>query len=346
MERLDTLNSSNDSYLEAAIHIARYASVSSLVRGKSVLDLACGEGFGAYFLTDFEPGSIVAVDISPEAIERAQQNFKSNLVQYRVGDANQISSELAGQKFDLICSFETFEHLEDPTIYLKQLKYLLNPGGVIAISCPNDNWYYPEPGTSNPFHVRKYSFDEFKKTTEDILGKCSYWLSGTPVVGFQNSQLFPYTERSSLGKSWLEVGHSNSFEVGDKHDTALQEITPSYWIGIWGETDIITCGAQARISMETLSQFYETQSSWADRVPSVAKLEARLESTILKLQLATEQNRLMRIQIDQLQSGAIMRRKSATLFRRFIVKYTAVGKKLLPSSTHERIYTTLTRFMK
>lgn len=50
IERLDFGEGANYNAIEASIHLGRYALARSVVRGRRVLDAACGEGYGSTLL--------------------------------------------------------------------------------------------------------------------------------------------------------------------------------------------------------------------------------------------------------------------------------------------------------
>ena len=68
-ERLSLLQSATTTIYE---HVARYSFLTQLVKGKRVLDVGCGVGFGSAFLSAFA-SEIVAIDVSDEAISDAKK---------------------------------------------------------------------------------------------------------------------------------------------------------------------------------------------------------------------------------------------------------------------------------
>ena len=55
-------------------HYHRYAIAARFVRGKRVLDLACGEGYGTALLAA-HAAEVVGVDIDQTTVEHARQNY-------------------------------------------------------------------------------------------------------------------------------------------------------------------------------------------------------------------------------------------------------------------------------
>lgn len=53
-------------------------------------------------------------------------------------DANYLrNSQFYNEKFDVVCSFQTLEHVDNPLSFLKEVKHVLKPGGVAFIEVPN-----------------------------------------------------------------------------------------------------------------------------------------------------------------------------------------------------------------
>ena len=59
-------------------------------------------------------------------------------------------SKFAGDRFDIVCSFQTMEHVADPVAFLEDVRSVMAPGGVAFIEVPNlhepllDVWNIPE----------------------------------------------------------------------------------------------------------------------------------------------------------------------------------------------------------
>ncbi len=143
-------------------HVERYRFSTSFVRGKHVLDIACGEGFGAAGLARGGAASVIGVDISSDACENARRKYGLDA---RVGDAQAIP--LADRSVDVVTSFETIEHLTDPAAFIRECARVLVPEGVLIVSTPNRPVYSPK-GLSNPYHQTEFDEREFV----DLLRTC------------------------------------------------------------------------------------------------------------------------------------------------------------------------------
>ena len=238
VERLafEDASTSYHSY-HAAQHVVRYATVKDIVAGKRVLDVACGEGYGVRLLLEWGAREVVGVEISPAAVATAKRQFGGEGATFLVGDAEALGKVLDGvEPFDLVVSFETVEHLARPDDFLAYLPGLLAPGGAIAISCPNDP-AHDLGDNANPFHMRTYSFDEFRSLTERHLGKASMWLLGAPLLGEMNYR---------PGDDFVEAVHDdqralldnralgNALVIPAQSNLTTSEAQCSHYVGIWG----------------------------------------------------------------------------------------------------------------
>ena len=114
-------------------HLHRYALALELSKGKNVLDIASGEGYGSYLLSMLAK-SVVGVDISKEAILHSSMKYiKSNLT-FLCGSADRIPCE--SHSFDLVVSFETIEHHDKHEEMLQEIKRVLKPDGILILSSP------------------------------------------------------------------------------------------------------------------------------------------------------------------------------------------------------------------
>lgn len=135
-------------------HLTRYAFVTRLLSpGQSVLDLACGGGYGAYMLADSAKARVLAVDGSNESINYAKAHWAHKNIDFQSASAGSFFKNRTGLRFDVIVSFETIEHLHDADIFLEQAWASLRPGGVLFVSTPNCDVY---PLLNHPFHVEHY----------------------------------------------------------------------------------------------------------------------------------------------------------------------------------------------
>jgi O-antigen biosynthesis protein len=138
-------------------HRGRYLWAAQLGAGETVLDAGCGAGYGTAILADAGARRAVGVDISPEAIEQASTSAGSSSVEFSLGDLQQLP--FADATFGLAVCFEAIEHIEGQARAISELRRVLRPDGVLAISSPNRNVYPP----GNPHHTHEFTPDELEQ---------------------------------------------------------------------------------------------------------------------------------------------------------------------------------------
>jgi SAM-dependent methyltransferase len=147
-----------------ADHLARYRFASRFVRGKSVLDIACGVGYGSDLLSKAGASRVDGVDINEDVIAYARENYASESTRFLPGDIYTFSSPA---RYDVIVSFETIEHVDDYGKALANIFRLLSDSGRLIISSPNRSITSPKARTMddkprNIHHVREFTIDELK----------------------------------------------------------------------------------------------------------------------------------------------------------------------------------------
>ena len=136
-------------------HVERYRFAKDFVRGQRVLDIACGEGYGAAALARAGARSVVGIDVSPDVCDHARRRYGLDA---RAGDAQAIP--LPDRSIDRVVSFETIEHVDDPAVFVRECARVLVPEGMLIVSSPNRPVYNSE-GRQNPFHRLEFDEREF-----------------------------------------------------------------------------------------------------------------------------------------------------------------------------------------
>ncbi|HEX6833625.1 MAG TPA: class I SAM-dependent methyltransferase, partial [Rudaea sp.] len=139
-------------------HLHRYAFALPLVRGKRVLDAACGEGYGSALLAD-AARSVLGLDISDAAVAHARSRYgdRENL-RFDIGDCTALT--LPDASIDVVVSFETLEHVHAQAELVAGFARVLASDGVLVISSPDKHTYSDVSGFRNEFHVRELYRDE------------------------------------------------------------------------------------------------------------------------------------------------------------------------------------------
>ncbi|KQT11745.1 hypothetical protein ASG40_06885 [Methylobacterium sp. Leaf399] len=156
-ERFVPRGSVDDTALE---HLHRYLACSDLVRGKRVLDVACGEGYGTALLAQSGASEMFGVDVSPQVVDHAVRTH-GQWATFSVGDA--LNLPFGDGSVDVVVSFETIEHLSDQRLFVSEVDRVLARDGIFICSTPNRDVYsYARGGVPNPFHIEEMNLDQFR----------------------------------------------------------------------------------------------------------------------------------------------------------------------------------------
>jgi|TARA_B100000780_G_scaffold139082_1_gene97378 SAM-dependent methyltransferase len=152
-------------YPASSTSIDRYVIANTWTKGKTVLDAATGQGYGAGILLSLGAKNVVGIDTDIEAVKIADNLLQSPKAQFKVCDIFDLKKSFKTNEFEVCVSLETFEHLPPERIdeYLQSLRTVTSE--TIVLSTPQrkvEEWVY-DGGT----HLYEYSPKEFV----DILNK-------------------------------------------------------------------------------------------------------------------------------------------------------------------------------
>ncbi|MEW6410074.1 MAG: class I SAM-dependent methyltransferase, partial [Nitrospirota bacterium] len=135
------------------------------------LEIGCGRGIGAEAIAkEFRAKKVVAIDIDPEQIERAQRNLKlalRNKIEFRVADA--MALDEPDEKFDAVFSFGVLHHMEDWKKAVKEVSRVLKQGGEFFFEEPLMPFlrnFFVKTFTVHP-EGGEIDLKEFKKVLKD-----------------------------------------------------------------------------------------------------------------------------------------------------------------------------------
>lgn len=144
-------------------HVARYVFALPYVKAGRVLDIACGTGYGLTFL-ETKANRVTGLDVDFEAVREARQQCSGETA-VLLGDG--LNLPFRDESFDSITSFETIEHIHNRSLFLTELRRVLQPNGMLILSTPNAVYTQPVNGKpSNPFHVFEYTPQELRAEVE------------------------------------------------------------------------------------------------------------------------------------------------------------------------------------
>jgi len=144
----------SDTYSQSE-HLARYLFARNHEKG-FILDVAAGSCYGSSILAEDELNYVVSADLNITALLYGKAVFRPKKNMEAICcDAGYLPFRNAS--FDTIVSIETLEHLQDPSLFLREIKRVMKSFGLIILSTPNKNVTSPVLFTPlNPYHCKEY----------------------------------------------------------------------------------------------------------------------------------------------------------------------------------------------
>lgn len=172
-------------------HLIRYTFALQDIYNKDVLDVACGTGYGMYLMS-FWAKTITGYDYDENAVKGIKRDYQMKCPAYiEVMDFEKERNFRTPliEKFDVITSFETIEHLANPIQMLESIRNHLKPGGVFLFSTPNR----PDLKDGSQFHKSAFNFDTWRAMIKDQFPKAEkVQLWGQDQYGLTNDEGKPY----------------------------------------------------------------------------------------------------------------------------------------------------------
>lgn len=173
-----------EEYLLYLRHVASYVLLAEpLVTGKNMLEVGCGTGYGAAYLSEFA-SSIVAIDIWKEGISYCQAKYARAGLGFMLADG--IKLPFKDNSFDVVLSFEVIEHIDPKMVsdYLGEIKRVMKKQGAFILSTPNKKLrLLPFQKPWNPEHKREYNHKQLKRLLSKVFEMVEvYGLCGSEEV--------------------------------------------------------------------------------------------------------------------------------------------------------------------
>jgi 2-polyprenyl-3-methyl-5-hydroxy-6-metoxy-1,4-benzoquinol methylase len=124
-----------------------YVVAESYIQG-DVLEVGCGEGRGIDRVLP-KSASFTAVDKIESALVKLRQKYPTGkFLSMNIPPL----AVLPSNTFDVVITFQVIEHIEDDSLFLKEIHRVLKPGGIALVTTPNQKLSL----TRNPWHIREY----------------------------------------------------------------------------------------------------------------------------------------------------------------------------------------------
>lgn len=109
---------------------------SDYIKGKKVVDLACGAGGKSVWMASVGAKKVDGVDLSAGFIDQAKEFAKekktTKICDFYVGDAQK--TDLKGKDYDVCVASSIFEHVADPEALLREACRLVKKGGYVCLN--------------------------------------------------------------------------------------------------------------------------------------------------------------------------------------------------------------------
>lgn len=176
------------------------AKLARLVRsGSEILDLGCGSGVLATYLTDECGCWVDGIEFNPTAAQVGKLAFRS----LWIADLNHTDpATLVGTaRYDVVICADILEHLIAPATLLNRLGDLLKPNGQLLLSVPNiahagliaellnGEWRYRQEGLLDDTHLRFFT----RNSLTQLLKRCGWKICNLDrvIIPVEDSEFSP-----------------------------------------------------------------------------------------------------------------------------------------------------------
>ncbi len=210
--------SKENTILEKLSHVPYYLA-KNLCLGKSILDAACGDGETSNLLLSFGADKVTGVDLSVELIKKAQDNNFDQKLQFHVANVEQLENFFENEKFDVIISNQTIEHVVDVDKFIASLKYLIKEDGTIIISCPNESDLTESLSFDN--HHTKFSYESFVHKLSVILDMPYVIIGSYPISGLISQNISGEVKQISRAATIIQNSYDSFNQTNARLFTAV-----------------------------------------------------------------------------------------------------------------------------
>ncbi len=169
---------------------------------RRLFEVGCAYGF---FLNAARESfaSVQGIDVSEDAVRFASQELGLN-----VSCGDWLNADLSGQVFDVVCLWDTIEHLAAPRRYLEKASACMPPGSLMAITTGDigslnarlqkGRWRLIHP----PTHLHYFT----RRSLTRLLEGCGFRIVHVEYCGVYRSVRGMVHNLVSLGWQWPRVG--------------------------------------------------------------------------------------------------------------------------------------------
>ena len=300
-------------------HLHRYAYAAQFSKGKTVLDLACGEGYGSFMLAK-EAEYVVGVEVNKQLVHHASSRYLRNNLEFIHGSILDVPIK-DEKKFDIAVCFEGIENIEKRDKLLSEVKKLLKGEGLFIISTLNKAVYIDESQCQNPLHFKEPYLDEFKALLSCYF-KNVHFLGQKVYTGSNIWNISP--QKHSIYREFVVEKSDMEFYL-----TESSRKTPLYFIALASDakigTHILNCDSWLVDASDIFIK--DSQKQIGQLVNIIQAKDSQIAELSNALQATNARLRDLEIHVQQMQHGIAMQ---------LLNRYQKVAEKLLPLGMSRR----------
>jgi ubiquinone/menaquinone biosynthesis C-methylase UbiE len=126
-----------------------------------VLDLGCGDG---RLSAELDASELTVADVSATALGRARRRLPGARISELEPDA---PLPFDDGEFNLVLCAETLEHVRDVQLLLSEVRRVLSPGGVFAVTTPANLAVVRRPDPLSP-HLRFFTRRSLRRLLREL----------------------------------------------------------------------------------------------------------------------------------------------------------------------------------
>ncbi|MGI8864566.1 MAG: glycosyltransferase [Solirubrobacteraceae bacterium] len=255
-------------------HFHRYLWATDLVRGRRVLDVASGEGFGSALLAG-TADEVVGIEIDAQTIEHSRLNYGRATLSFEHGDARDLSRFESGS-FGAVVAFEMIEHVAEQARTLAEIKRVLAPDGIVIISTP-DRDLYDQAGGENPFHVHELDHGEFGALLREQFEHLAMWGQRT-ITGSSLNRI------NAPGRSEAPVSRTFFIERAGDAWRFPPSLAPLYLIAVASAVELPPIPGQSTLQDGGIALIRAAEARAAADIPTIAEASERAAAELVEAQ--------------------------------------------------------------
>jgi glycosyltransferase involved in cell wall biosynthesis/SAM-dependent methyltransferase len=288
-------------------HLARYLFASQICRGKRVLDVGCGVGYGAHLLASRGAAQVTAFDISEAAVQHALEYYSHPKIEYLVASAEDFS--ISG-RYDVVTCFELIEHLDHQHRAVERIGRALAEDGLLIMSTPR-----PIGEKRSAFHTRELQLSDFTGLLGTYFEYIQLFFENNHFASLVTSEqpavldaIHPLHPQFSLGQADYFVAVASRSQVDAQQFRPQLVLNDERYVkNLERDVDILhraEADFQARISVltdENSNLRVRLDASEAEvraLIDGSANLRAQVQTNETGIQALAEENTKLRVRLE------------------------------------------------